>query len=194
MSSSTPTAQLVSLTTGHETATTTAQQSSVANKRGKYKARDKPNWNKELLDKERAAKKKANNVPTKSRSRSKKVKEVPRPPLTALPVEVLDLIVTYILPTTHSLADRFPHPAETPYPCHLTNLTSNLKARAQRWGAIPQNIVDILNFGKCCRQTMHAVDRVIGGLGGSRPALTMEDNKNISMSTIAAPVAHGLKR
>lgn len=138
----------------------------VGVKRGKYRPREKPNWNADIVREQRAEKKAAKKLQKKA-AKAKPPKPIHHPPLTCLPAEVLDLIVLNICPVAHPLADYLPHPAETPYPPLSVNVTSSLKARPERWGSVPQDVLDVIHFARCCRQTMLACERVIGGLGGS---------------------------
>lgn len=136
----------------------------------KHRPREKPAAAKEAISAGRAAKPKV-----AKRRAPAKVKETPRSALTSLPFEILDLIIGYILPSSHFLADHLPHPSETPYPPASLNVTSSLKARPERWGVVPQTVVDIIQFGRCCRQTREAVERAVGGLGGSYPRAQVAD-------------------
>lgn len=87
--------------------------------------------------------------------------------LDSLPVEILALIASHLLPPTRRSGDLFPSPDETPYP---PNKPSNTGVRnEERLGSVPSGVADVIAFAKCCRLTMRAAGALMASFGGSLP-------------------------
>lgn len=113
--------------------------------------------------------------PRPPRIRKPKPQPILPQPLTALPAEVLSLVIQYIIPPQICFINPPLHPSATPYPPVNRNVTSRLKARSERWGSVPEGLIDIINLSRCCRQTREACSRFLKSIGGSVKELAVKE-------------------
>lgn len=121
-------------------------------------------------------------LPTRARRAPKK--KVPGPPkprpprrrgrkqalhLTDLAPEILEKIVSTLLPPRPDPVNGFLHPREALYLPGKVLFGSNTSSIPERCGSIPGGIMDIVHIGSCCKQLRVVAGKVMSSIGGSRP-------------------------
>lgn len=89
--------------------------------------------------------------------------------LTDLPAEILEKIISTLLPPRADPVNGFPHPREALYPPAKVLYGSNSSSIPERCGSIPSGIMDIVRVGSCSKQLRAVAGKVMSSIGGSRP-------------------------